>query len=806
MTDTLPSLPSAVAHVRVLSYLHWEREGVRTLEENRLHLLDALDALINTLNVKPPYTPVQHLLLGGQTALIEDVAQVRPSLSSLLIVHSSRGRLSLSPFYVGVDATLVSGEAIVRDLLAGQADLKQYGLSEPKAAYIANSTQLGAQFPQILQGFGIDALLLHHHEDILPLPFLWQAQGNRAVLVCHYRAHATPQDALNSQRNAQPDGPFVWMQAFNPPYHLPEGAGMSFTQTSLSEFVTALRETFPDELRPLWRGEANWLSHARDGRWTARLHLKQANARLQADLLHRVEPLLALALTHGKLAYRENVRALLAHAWRQLLQSQTPETLGGIGSDALETVTTTRQTSVATLADALVQKSLAALKPMSAPASDKTALVVWNLHGRRVRSMVSVPLRLAPMLYPHTLRDPEGNSVSFSWDEDGQTIGFLADVPSVGYRAYTLELSRDSTPDAHRAYRKNERSVSGADGTRLTLDDERLRWTWGAGSIADLLTFHDSGDAGTAELYVPPVEDVVVEATLTDSVYTETAPTFTQLVLNHRLRIAPNVENGRRGRGLRALDITTRATFYEGLEGLQLSISLTNTANDHSLRAHINTGKRAEMLLVGAPFALASRPANVPNVAQGVLALQDEAGVLALYSDSTPYYEAQQGEHTRLALTLLRAVGYADKARSVRTEGAQCSRAYQHRLWLTHAPTLNVAHLLHTAQTLHAPLYAYQTDDLPQTAEHSYLTLHGDSVLMTALKPPQSGDGFMIRLLNPTAAPADVTLQPAHKAEFARLVRLNESILQPEDKPMPPQDGGFKLTLDAHELKTLWVK
>ena len=60
----------------LLSYLLWEREGAATFELTRAQLLDTITLLIEHLRTNADgLEQVKHIILGGQTVLIEDIAR-----------------------------------------------------------------------------------------------------------------------------------------------------------------------------------------------------------------------------------------------------------------------------------------------------------------------------------------------------------------------------------------------------------------------------------------------------------------------------------------------------------------------------------------------------------------------------------------------------------------------------------------------------------------------------------------------------------------------------------------------------------
>src|SRR5262245_28325069 len=119
----LEALHPAALHV--VSRIYWEREGRDTFEVQRARLLDTLARLAGRMADDQKL----YVLLGGQTVILEDVAAVRPDLVALLSIYNATGRLGIGPWYVQVDEALVSGESLIRNLLAGRADAQKHGLN-----------------------------------------------------------------------------------------------------------------------------------------------------------------------------------------------------------------------------------------------------------------------------------------------------------------------------------------------------------------------------------------------------------------------------------------------------------------------------------------------------------------------------------------------------------------------------------------------------------------------------------------------------------------------------------------------------
>ena len=279
-------------------------------------------------------------------------------------------------------------------------------------------------------------------------------------------------------------------------------------------------------------------------------------------------------------------------------------------------------------------------------------------------------------------------------------------------------------------------------------------WSRRGQRINDFLSFFDGGDAGDTYNYRKPQPDVVVRAGMTDMVSIESTATYERLIFRMRMRIAPDLkEDASRARGLSLLDITTTATFYDNIPGIYFRTTFTNKAKDHRLRAHFRTNLKADNILTDAVFGLTKRKivkdgaqvATHPQInvfpMQTLTAIEGEKETFMLMSRGLTEIEpVMDKEEVTLALTLLRAVG-----------------------WLKRA-----------GQAYTAPLQAFQYHEKPDPIRKSYLTFDNDLAVMTALKPPQTGEGWIVRFVNPTDKEIKGTLTTHGQLTSAKLVNLAE--------------------------------
>jgi len=785
-----------------------EREGRIPYERGRAQLLDSVSRLLEAMQADQQ--PLKSLILGGQTILLEDIGALRPDLLALLGIFNAGGRLSVGPHYVALDGALAYDEIFIRNLLLGQHDAKRLGLKPSRVALLGDELPQPAQLPQILLSFGIEAVLLITDGNRAPQPFVWRSPDGSEVLVAHYVRAAEPVDALALQRLSQPDGPFLWLAQVGQEREqaaelsLEQVADVAAQQSTLADYLVALRQALPDALRPVLRGDL-LAQHDQRGRWSGRPHLKQASAALQNLLVGTVEPLLTLASTHGQLPQAANRRALLDYAWRALLQNQTPSALG-TAIDAVEEDARLRQRRIQDVADGLLEDARRALfgPVQTSPLDEGLALIVWNSQNAPLSQVVSCEMNLPSGLHPSALHDPDGQDIPFAWD--APTISFYAQAPALGYARYSLKVTRENLSGY--AERRVERGRTISDGGMVTLsiDGGRLTWNGDGWSIPDLLIFDDGGDAGDLHGYRPPQQDVIVRASTVDRVEVEATPIYERLTFHSRMRVAPSLEGDKRGRGLRVLELSTSATLYFQQSGLYLQTRFVNAARDHRLRVHIASGKRAPRIELDHAFGLSERllqtdeRASLAIVPHSLCAARDDSSTfLALTRGLNELEVRNHDEQLALSLTLVRAVGWLNKPLGPVAHQAQVEQPFQVDYALMQLPSDVAPHTLHRlGQAYQRPLRIFRADAVP-LARYSYLTCDEERLILQALKPPQVGQGWVMRLFNPTAEALSATLTPQGRLASAHRLSLSEDSAQ----ALEITHNGVRLHVEAHQIVTL---
>ena len=101
--------------IHVLSNTHWDREWYMSHEKYLVRLVSLMDRLLDILAKNPTYI----FITDGQFSMVDDYLQNRPERAEELRGYVKEGRLRVGPWFTQPLETLVSGEAMIRNLHYG---------------------------------------------------------------------------------------------------------------------------------------------------------------------------------------------------------------------------------------------------------------------------------------------------------------------------------------------------------------------------------------------------------------------------------------------------------------------------------------------------------------------------------------------------------------------------------------------------------------------------------------------------------------------------------------------------------------
>jgi alpha-mannosidase len=319
--------------------------------------------------------------------------------------------------------------------------------------------------------------------------------------------------------------------------------------------------------------------------------------------------------------------------------------------------------------------------------------------------------------------------------------------------------------------------------------------------------FVDGGDRGDEYTFCAPERNTIVDTP-------SAPPSIRRLddglglaleidLLYHLPRCLDRGDRSTRSAEMVELPISSRVTLTPGVRRIEFETTLDNSAEDHRLRVHFPTPIITDRSWAESHFDVVERPIALPTGTEAwaeqpvgthpqltfVDVSDGQRGVL-LANRGLPEYEVLPGSKdaagVSLALTLLRCVGWLSRGDLHNRDGhagpaeptpaAQCPGLNTfHYALVPHVG--NYLSAYQEAHAFNAPLRAVYADgqDGPLPPHGSLLEISPAAALLTALKPPEEGEGLVVRLYN--AAPVQVEAQLKLWRAFREcaLVRLSES-------------------------------
>jgi len=372
MTPPRPTLDT----ILLVTHTHWDREWYRTAGEFRLGLVELVDELLEEPQVERPDDDAKApFLLDGQAIVLCDYLEARPERAADVSRALAAARLEAGPWYVLGDNLIPSGEALVRNLLAGHAVLASLGAKAPPVLYCPDSFGHPATIPTLAHGFRFPVALVWRGYGGAPWPpgdvVRWDGRDGSHVLLYHlppsgyeFGSNLPADPALLTPRWARlrevlaaratlgiallPNGAdhharqLQWREATSALARVAAAdvAGtVAVRPGRLADLAEALGARAAPRALPRVAGE---LRHAPDYAWSlqgtfgTRAHQKRRNARAERRLLRDVEPWVALAWWRGEGTPAGDTGRRETHVlWHTLLACHPHDTLCGCSIDAV---------------------------------------------------------------------------------------------------------------------------------------------------------------------------------------------------------------------------------------------------------------------------------------------------------------------------------------------------------------------------------------------------------------------------------------------------------------------------------------
>lgn len=783
---TAPS-PRHTVTVHVYHHTHWDREWWSTRERFRFRLVHTIDAILDALDADPDLSCFvldgQTLVLKDylqvrpfRTAELQ--RQIRAGR-----LHVGPWHILPDEFLVSGEATLRNlwlGERTARAL---DVPLSRVGYLPDQFGHIAQMPQLLAGFgidsAVVWRGFGAPPLRKDGapaepprepyayplaRDDRFPAAmqneFWWEAPDGTRVLGIHlpleyYRGHykERPGDEAythdqtigRAQRTIHYLSAYAATDVLLEPLggdHLPVDPnlprllrrlgdalaeqGVQYRISSLDAFVQDVR-TQQDRVQVVWRGEGRAFgrkAHLLPGVLSARMHLKQRNARAQTALERYAEPLQAM---HWLLGERHESDYLWT-AWERLIENHPHDSICGCSIDQVHREMITRFDEAEQMADLLAEDAHTSLtaRVQDPFTPDATVFTVFNPLNWSRSDTATVRLNAALEVDPERwqLLDSEGHDVPFqvraalSSVEKTENYAWLAatptrahdmneftdvtfvarNVPGLGYRTYALQRRAEPVRyDRVRPYQvlgnvaadKGATAVTDLTVGPGTLENAHLRVRVhpvnGTLELTDKQTgltydglnaFTDGGDNGDTYNYAWPLGDQVfsthgVQARVS---WVEVGPVRATLRITWPWSLPAGLSDDRQSRSATHAPLTLHSdvTLHASVKRVDIRTHFENTCRDHRLRAHFPLGASVRVSSAETQYGVVDRPTTLPRDQRGsaepavhehpqMTFVSVTDGTRGLTVINRGLPEFSVSEDGDVALTVLRAVGWLSR-------------------------------------------------------------------------------------------------------------------------------------------------
>jgi mannosylglycerate hydrolase len=406
-------------------------------------------------------------------------------------------------------------------------------------------------------------------------------------------------------------------------------------------------------------------------------------------------------------------------------------------------------------------------------------------------------------------------------------VRFLADVPPLGFGTFYVRRKEpaDAVPSAPGSLENRWVRVEVGDRGTLTITHKPSGRSYDG---CHLLV--DQGDAGDEYTWSPPPEDEMITTEAAEWEGASEGP-WPALVVRYSLLLPRSLSRDRTRRSGSTIRCTieSRLRLWDDAPLLSVESTMENRCKDHLLRVLFPTGAGPPVALAGAPYQLVEREQSclddmdgwvdraTASPFQGLVSLGDDRGGLTIAARGVPEYELlPRADGWAIAVTLLRCVGWlsrpdlerrpGDAGWSVPTPGAQC---LGHHRWeyavIPYGSPDQRENSFALARAFATPMLGFTVErgQGPLPGRFSLFELEPSSLVVTSTKPPQRGEGVVLRFFSTSSQDVRAVLRSRLPLKAATKVRLDETPV----KKLPI--NGTKevpILVGPHEIVTLLLE
>lgn len=630
--------------VHVVPHFHWDREWYFTAEESKILLVNDMEEVLEMLETREDYP---YFVLDGQTSVLEDYFSVAPENRERVRDLVQKGKLIIGPWYTQTDEMVVGGESIVRNLLYGFKDCREFG-SPMMIGYLPDSFGQSARMPQILRGFNIEHSMFwrgtSERMGTDKTEFYWDDDDGSRVTV-----QLLPLGyAIGKYLPAEKDALGKRMEKYMPVLergtvtgHLlvPNGHDQMPVQKNIFQVMETMRELYPDKEFFLSRYEdvfaaidsQGGLDTLRgeflDGRYmrvhrsiySSRADLKAANTRIENKITCLLEPLASIAYKLGFPYHHGLIEAI----WKELMQNHAHDSIGCCCSDKVHRAIADRYFLAEERTDRLIEFYMRKIVDAMDCSKALDKLTVFNLLPYEREGMIRG--KIITKMKQFVLERPDGTRLNYEITDrrivdagliDRQivhygnyepfveyTLEFCDRIPAMGFLAYLVKAEEACVDEAVESAARFGGEPGGENGQGSDwqgenfLENEYLSVAIEPNgsltvfdkqkgqSYRDVLLLEDGSDDGDGYDYSPMADDwVLTSKEETARIRCQRGAYSHRAQIQVSMAVPANLESRRAGKRDGRVDVDLELELKSGSPVLELRVTVDNQADDHRLR------------------------------------------------------------------------------------------------------------------------------------------------------------------------------------------------------------------------------
>lgn len=444
--------------VHIVSHTHWDPEWYSPFREYQMRLVPLVDKMLNILENNRKY---QYFMFDGQISALLNYLEIKPYNRNRIENLVKSGRLLVGPFYILPDEYMVSPEGILRNLLWGIRESKQFGGYMP-VAYLCDMAGHPSQMPQVLNQFNIDTMVAWR--GVLGSPgltkseFIWKAPDGSKILFlvmpfAYVNFGRLPDDRTETLQIAKNNikrlltfastSNLLLMEGYDhqvPREDIPDlieylNANLpeyKFVHSNLVNYAQSVKEELTSDVYE-YQGElrATQTSFILPGILSTRLPLKKEIRKGEFFLERLAEPLASLADMMGLDSYPKDFLDL---AWRIQFNNQFHDVIYGAHVDEVTEEATSRAHQVLQISKRVAYGSAYLLAKECSRGYEKN-IVLINPTPYFLSGTFDFTLRLSlyDSIYNYILLDENDKPIPFGVEKLQSVRNYLSDRKLIDY-------------------------------------------------------------------------------------------------------------------------------------------------------------------------------------------------------------------------------------------------------------------------------------------------------------------------------------------------------------------------------------